>query len=92
MKSLQNHRLTCNESITPKATSSQQTSYGNRFSQRPMSSSMNSSMPMTSFASKVPPNRYTFKCPYCDEANLTVDTLLDHCNKNHKDEPKRVVG
>ena len=36
-------------------------------------------------------NRYTFKCPYCDEQNLTVDALRDHCNNYHKNGKKCVV-
>lgn len=37
------------------------------------------------------PNRYTFKCPYCNEHNLTMEDLRDHCNRSHKDGDKNMV-
>jgi hypothetical protein len=28
-------------------------------------------------------NRYTFKCPYCVDANLSLEELRGHCNQYH---------
>lgn len=36
-------------------------------------------------------NRHTFTCPYCQEANLTLNLLRDHCNQKHKSAPKNMV-
>ncbi len=36
-------------------------------------------------------NRFTFKCPYCAQANLALDDLRDHCNKNHLNDRPNVV-
>nr|XP_021482990.1 E3 ubiquitin-protein ligase RNF138-like isoform X3 [Meriones unguiculatus] len=31
-----------------------------------------------------PPDQPTFDCPLCEEANLTRQRLVDHCNRNHR--------
>ncbi|CAJ1337590.1 unnamed protein product [Effrenium voratum] len=31
------------------------------------------------------PNRSTFKCPWCEEANLSSQSLLEHCKAKHTD-------
>ena len=30
------------------------------------------------------PNRSTFKCPWCHEANFSAQSLLEHCKSKHK--------
>ena len=37
------------------------------------------------------PNRYTFACPYCAEANLTTNDLINHCNANHANDRKDMI-
>jgi hypothetical protein len=36
-------------------------------------------------------NRYTFKCPYCVDANLSLEELRGHCNQYHPLGQKEVV-
>lgn len=31
-----------------------------------------------------PPNRSTFKCPWCEEVNLSPQALLEHCKAKHQ--------
>uniref|UniRef100_A0A0B7ANA3 Di19 zinc-binding domain-containing protein n=1 Tax=Arion vulgaris TaxID=1028688 RepID=A0A0B7ANA3_9EUPU len=44
-----------------------------------------------SASSIVPPNRSTFKCPYCDQSNLLCFQLIEHCNLLHLHCAKKVV-
>ncbi|XP_025076157.1 RING finger protein 166-like [Pomacea canaliculata] len=37
------------------------------------------------------PNRSTFKCPYCEQANLDCKDLVKHCNNVHRHERIHVV-
>uniref|UniRef100_A0ACB8F7Q5 Uncharacterized protein n=1 Tax=Sphaerodactylus townsendi TaxID=933632 RepID=A0ACB8F7Q5_9SAUR len=37
------------------------------------------------------PNSFTFPCPYCNERNLDQEGLVEHCQKYHSMDTKRVV-
>ena len=37
------------------------------------------------------PNRSTFKCPYCPQANLDCKGLVEHCNSRHHRDRSQVV-
>ncbi|KAH9515755.1 hypothetical protein Btru_011909 [Bulinus truncatus] len=51
-----------------------------------------SSLPASSLgASALVPNRSTFICPYCGEANLLRGQLVIHCNSFHYGDRKHVV-
>ncbi|CAG2210876.1 MEP50 [Mytilus edulis] len=36
------------------------------------------------------PNRSTFSCPFCGEANLDTNGMVKHCNENHASESSNV--
>ncbi|XP_076469910.1 E3 ubiquitin-protein ligase RNF166-like [Babylonia areolata] len=37
------------------------------------------------------PNRSTFRCPYCQQANLDCKAMIEHCNSLHRHDPSQVV-
>ncbi|KAI0211944.1 RING-type E3 ubiquitin transferase [Lamellibrachia satsuma] len=37
------------------------------------------------------PNRSTFRCPYCSQSNLDVESLRQHCTEKHRRSPDKVV-
>ncbi|XP_023231970.1 RING finger protein 166-like [Centruroides sculpturatus] len=37
------------------------------------------------------PNRKTFPCPYCEMKNFDLQSLREHCNRNHEMETESVV-
>ncbi|KAL8596834.1 hypothetical protein ACOMHN_027163 [Nucella lapillus] len=37
------------------------------------------------------PNRSTFRCPYCHQANLDCKAMVEHCNVRHRHDPSQVV-
>lgn len=39
----------------------------------------------------VSPVELLFSCPYCQEGGMDELGLLDHCNTNHRADPRRVV-
>ena len=92
------HYLICNDSFTPKTTSIvsnssrsapiRQNSTLNSSSSNAVRSSVRSGASATA-ASSSGSNRFTFKCPYCDEKNLSLAGLRGHVNERHVNEEEK---
>lgn len=97
LNDLKTHNATCIPTVSQSVLKSQLRTDNSSIStvstgKQPSAPSYDHSKSTTSWQeNKKPTNRYTFKCPYCDEQNLTVDALRDHCNSYHKNGKKRVV-
>jgi RING finger protein 166 len=100
------HSQVCNDSYTakPGAAPNQQQQYSSLRSQHSSQSNQsNSSRSAASSAAssarstgstngnRAYTNRFTFKCPYCEEKNFSANGLINHCNLNHKDDEPNVV-
>lgn len=93
------HQQACNSVTTPKPMkdNNNNNSYSKRSSiQSSNASSLTSQVSLASAASASgrnysTKNRHTFKCPYCTQNNLTLDSLRGHCNQMHALAEKNVV-
>ena len=46
---------------------------------------------LCSVCTRAGPNRSTFQCPYCPQANLDCRGMVEHCNAKHQRERTEVV-